>query len=67
MNVFDLCSAFRTWARDMYDRYPNRFHVAHTTGHAIYFLLAFIEGHGMYAYASGALCIVTITALAVSE
>ena len=57
---------FRSWARHLYERHPDRFHLCHGCAHAVYFFLACIEGSGMYAYVSGALCLATVTALAVT-
>jgi len=61
-----ILTEFRIWARNVYERHPQRFHLCNGSAHAIYFFLAFIEGSGMYAYASGALALATVTALAVS-
>lgn len=35
-------------------------HKSHTGIHSVYFGLVFLEGHGLYAFTGGVLCMLTI-------
>lgn len=49
--------------RTIHFRIPDRndlLHRAHNGIHTSYFALVFVEGHGLYAMAGGALCLLSI-------